>query len=241
MKFQECFICVVFMKDCYTPHLLQTWMIIFSFDSSDKQKHRQFYCWKAIRPKENNILWYSKRIKNQILLRVKYLKQNPANPTSANKLRYTASRNYTNGLIKSKKYIFYNRKFDSKMKQPGRFYRELNNLSGRNETKDEVRIIGPDHNVVVQEDNPADFFFQRIASQGERASRSISALSVEEFQSERTLNSIYLYPTSVDEIHRSIADLKIDKASGIDELSAEVLKISALSIVPYLKVYKSNL
>ena len=46
---------------------------------------------------------------------------------------------------------------------------------------------------------------------------------------------MYLCPTSLDEIHRSIADLKIGKASGIAELSAEVLKISALAIVPYLQ------
>ena len=121
------------------------------------------------------------------------------------------------------------------MKQPRRFYRELNNLSGRNVTKDEVRIIEPEHNVVVWEDNLADFFNQRFTSQGERVSRSISAMSVEEFQSERTLNSMYLYPTSIDENHRSIADLKIGKASGIDELSAEVSKISALAIDPYLQ------
>ena len=121
------------------------------------------------------------------------------------------------------------------MKQPRRFYRELNKLPGRNVTKDEIRIIEPEHNVVVREDNLADFCNQRTASQGERVSRSISAMSVKEFQSERTLNSIYLYPTSLDEIHRSIADLKIGKASGIDELSAEVLKISALAVVPYLQ------
>ena len=121
------------------------------------------------------------------------------------------------------------------MKQPRRFYRELNKLSGRNVTKDEVRIIEPEHNVVNREDSLADFFNQSIASQGERVYRSISAMSVEKFQSERTLNSMYLYPTSLDEIHRSIADLKIGKASGIAELSAEVLKISALTIVPYLQ------
>ena len=123
------------------------------------------------------------------------------------------------------------------MKQPRRFYRELNKLSGRNETKDEVHIIEPENNVVVREDNLANFFNQRFASQGERVSRSTSAMSVEEFQSERTLNSMYLYPKSLDEIHRSIADLKIGKTSGIDELSAEVLKISALAIVPYLQKF----
>ena len=73
--------------------------------------------------KENNIPWYSKKIENQILLRDKYLKQYLANPTSVNKLRYTASRNYTNRLIKSEKY------------KPRLFYRELNKLSGRNVTK----------------------------------------------------------------------------------------------------------
>ena len=78
--------------------------------------------------KENNLPWYSKKIKNQILLRDKYLKQYLANPTSANKLRYAASRNYTNRLIKSEKYNFYNRKFESKMKQTRRFYWELNKL-----------------------------------------------------------------------------------------------------------------
>ena len=78
-------------------------------------------------------------------------------------------------------------------------------------------------------------FNQRFASQGERVSRSISAMSVEEFQSERTLNSKYLYPTSLDEIHRSIADIKIGKASGTDELSAEVLKRSVPAMVPYLQ------
>ena len=46
---------------------------------------------------------------------------------------------------------------------------------------------------------------------------------------------MYLYATSKDEIHRSNADLKIGKASGIDELSPDVLKISALAIVPYLQ------
>ena len=62
-------------------------------------------------------------------------------------------------------------------------------------------------------------------------------MSVEEFQSERTLNSMYFYPKSLDEIYCSIADLKIGKASGIDELSAEVLKISALAVVPYLRKF----
>ena len=60
-------------------------------------------------------------------------------------------------------------------------------------------------------------------------------MSVEDFRSERTLNSMYLYPTSLVEIYSSIADLKISKTTGIDELSAEVLKISVLDIVPYLK------
>ena len=142
--------------------------------------------------KENNIPWYSKKNINQILLCDKYRKQYLANPTSANKLRYTASRNYANCLIKSEKNNFYNRKSESKLKQPMRFYREFNKLSGRNVTKDEVRIIEPEHNVVVWEDSLADFFNQRFASQGERVSRSISAMSVEEFQSERTLNSMYL-------------------------------------------------
>ena len=91
--------------------------------------------------RENIESWYSEKVKNQILLRDKYLKQYLANPTSENKLRYTASRNYTNRLIKSEKYNFYNRKFESKMKQPRRFFRELNNLSGRNVNRDEVRIV----------------------------------------------------------------------------------------------------
>ena len=60
-------------------------------------------------------------------------------------------------------------------------------------------------------------------------------MSVEEIQSERTLKSMYIYPTSLDEIHCTIADYKIGKASGIDELSAEVWKISVLAIVPYLQ------
>ena len=51
---------------------------------------------------------------------------------------------------------------------------------------------------------------------------------------------MYLFPTSLDEIHRSIANLKIGKATGIDELSAEVLKISALAIVPYLQKIKNQ-
>ena len=185
--------------------------------------------------KENKIPWYSKKIKNQYLLRDKYLKQYLAKSTSAKQLRYTASRNYANRSIKNEKYNFYKSKFESKMKQPRRFYRELKKLSERNVTKDEVRIIEPEHNVVVREDNLADFFNQRLASQGKRVSRSISAMSVEKFQSERTLNSMYLYPTSLDEIHCSIADQKIGQASGIDEPSAEVLKISALAIVPYLQ------
>ena len=123
------------------------------------------------------------------------------------------------------------------MKQPRRFYREINVLSGRNETKDEVRIIEPEHNAVVREDNLTDFFNQRFASQGERVTRSTSAMSIEEFQSERTLKSMYLYPTSIDELHRSIADLRIGKASGIDELFAEILNISALASVPYLQKF----
>ena len=123
------------------------------------------------------------------------------------------------------------------MKQPRRFYRKQNILSGRNETKDEVRIIEPEQIVLIPEDNLAAFFNQRFASQGERVSRTISVMSVEEFQLERTLTSMYLYPTSLDEIHRSIADLKIGKASGIHELSAEILKLSALAIVPYLQKF----
>ena len=145
--------------------------------------------------KENNIPWYGKKLENQILLRDKYLKQYLANSKSVNKLRYTASRSYTNRLIKSEKHIFYNRKFENKMKQPRRFYRNLNKSSGRNESKDEVRIIEPEHKAVVREDNLADFFNQSFAFQGERVSRSISAMSVEEFQSELTLNRLYLYPT----------------------------------------------
>ena len=46
---------------------------------------------------------------------------------------------------------------------------------------------------------------------------------------------MYLYLTSLDETHRSIDDLKTGKASCIDELSDEVLKITALAIVSYLQ------
>ena len=119
---------------------------------------------KQFDQKENNIPWYGKKIKNQLLLRDNFLKQNLANPTSANKLRYTASRNYTNRSIKSEKNNFYNRKFESKMKQPRQFYGELNKLTGRNETKDKFRIIEPEHNVVVREDNLADFLFDHVQS-----------------------------------------------------------------------------
>ena len=48
---------------------------------------------KQFLQKENNIPWYTKKIIYQILIRDKDLKQHLANPTSANKLRYTASRN----------------------------------------------------------------------------------------------------------------------------------------------------
>ena len=113
---------------------------------------------KRLVQKENNIPWYSKNIKNQILPRDNYLKQYLVNPTSANKLRYTASKIYTNRLIKSEKNNFYNRKFESQMKQPRRFYREIFKLSGRNVNRDEVRIIERDYNVVVREDIQGDFF-----------------------------------------------------------------------------------
>ena len=56
--------------------------------------------------KESNIPWYCKKTKNQILFRDNYLKQYLANPTSANKLRYTASKSYSNLLIKSEKNNF---------------------------------------------------------------------------------------------------------------------------------------
>ena len=72
------------------------------------------------------------------------------------------------------------------MKQPRRFYRELNKLSGRNKTKGEVRIIEAEHNVVVREDNLTDFLIQRLASQGEPVPRSKSVMLVGEFESERT-------------------------------------------------------
>ena len=52
------------------------------------------------------------------------------------------------------------------MKQHRRFYRELNNLSGRKVTKDEVRIIETEHNVFVREDNIADFFKSKICFTG---------------------------------------------------------------------------
>ena len=54
---------------------------------------------------KNKKPWYGKTIKNQILLRDKYLKQYLANPTTANKLKYTASRDYTYRFIKCEKYI----------------------------------------------------------------------------------------------------------------------------------------
>ena len=108
------------------------------------------------------VYWYSKKIKIQILLRDKYLKQNLANPTLANKLRYTDSRNYANRFIKKEKYNSYNRKTESKIKQPRRFHRELNKLSGRNVTKDEVRIIEPQHNVVVRADTLAEFLMKDL-------------------------------------------------------------------------------
>ena len=64
------------------------------------------------------------------------------------------------------------------MKQLMQFYSELNNLPGKNETKDEVRIIEPEQNLVAREGNLADFLNQRFASQDERFSRSKSAMSV---------------------------------------------------------------
>ena len=58
--------------------------------------------------------------------------------------------------------------------------------------KRKLRLVGP---LMLRQWR---LFNQWFASRGERVSRSISAMSVEEFKSERTLNSMYLYPTSLD-------------------------------------------
>lgn len=195
----------------------------------DKLQNNIENCTRTVNIKKKHIkrsAWITRGIiksietKNQIYKR---LKKNPDNREILTE--YKNYRNRLNLLIKNTKIQYYKTQIDknkSTSKNLWQCVRNICNESNRKTNIEKIKLV--DGNLTSNKINIANTFATHYSNVGKTLASKITKPAVSNSTINTCMNSIYLSPTSIEEVKQTIVQLKTGKAPGKDEITAEVLK-----------------
>lgn len=171
--------------------------------------------------------WVTKGLIKSLKTKDKLYKTYISKPTFDNKLNYTKYRNNLNLLLRLSKKSYITNKITTNKDNTKEMWKTLNNLLGRNK-KSQLPDFFTSANGENICDNKiiAEGFNNFFANIGIILANKISEPSNVKPSKTQTCNSssLFIYPTSPDEILKITSKLKYSNSSGTDDISNNLLK-----------------
>ena len=172
--------------------------------------------------------WVTKGLIKSLQTKDKLYKSYISKPSDKNKLKYTNYRNHLNSLFRLSKKSYITSKIEDSKNNTKLMWKTLNSLLGRNKrTKLPDFFLNEDGDKVSSNANIAENFNNFFANIGKTLADKIPEPSCDfkpPLSSYNNSSSLFLSPTSDEEIIKITLKLKNSDSSGSDDISNNILK-----------------
>lgn len=171
--------------------------------------------------------WVTKGLIKSLKTKDKLYKTYISKPSFDNKLKYTKYRNNLNLLLRLSKKTYITTKIITNKDNTKEMWKTLNNLLGRNKKTQHPDFFTSANGEKISDNKIiAESFNNFFANIGITLANKISEPSNAKLSTTQNCNSnsLFIYPTSPDEILKVTSKLKNSNSSGIDDISNNLLK-----------------
>ena len=188
---------------------------------------------KRIR-KKGNVPWFNKTVKNKLFQRDRFkrvaIKTNNENDWKL----YRSSRNAANIALRNAKKEYYATKFLNSKTNPKHAWKTVNDILGRSQKQNIVNEINLPGKTVTSTRELVNVFNDYFTDVGPTLAKKFEyehTRSFRDFIFQHEPDEKFIFqPVNVEIVYRLITKLTISKATGVDDISAKVLKAAGPTI-----------
>lgn len=138
--------------------------------------------------------------------------------------KYNFYKNKLSKLISNSKKIYAQKQIKNSVNQSKALWKCVDEICNHTKTEVKIEKINSMTGELLESDrDKANSFNQYYSTLGQRYADRI--VETEYSEEKQTIDkSMYLYPTSIDEVEQMIGELKSRKSTGCDDIRAETLK-----------------
>ena len=200
---------------------------------------------KRIR-KKGNVPWFNKTVKNKLFQRDRFkrvaIKTNNENDWKL----YRSSRNAANIALQNAQKEYYATKFLNSKTNPKHAWKTVNDILGRSRKQNIVNEMNLPGKTVTSTRELVNVFNDYFTDVGPTLAEKIEyehTCSFRDFISQHEPDEKFIFqPVNVETVYRLIIKLTISKATGVDDISAKVLKAAAPAIAePLTRIFNMSI
>ena len=200
---------------------------------------------KRIR-KKGNVPWFNKTVKNKLFQRDRFkrvvIKTNNENDWKL----YRSSRNAANIALQNAKKEYDATKFLNSKTNPKHAWKTVNDILGKSQKQNIVNEINLPGKTVTSTRELVNVFNDYFTDVGPTIAEKIEyehTCSFRDFISQHEPDEKFIFqPVNVETVYRLIIKLTISKATGVDDISAKVLKAAAPAIAePLTRIFNMSI
>ena len=190
---------------------------------------------KRIR-KRGNIPWLNSEVKTKLFKRDSLKKKAIQTNNEHDWKLYRLSRNDANSALRSAKKDYYVNKFSNNHRNPKASWKTINDILGRSKKQDVIKEIKLPEKTVTSTEELVDVFNEHFINIGPNLAETIQNENDGSFQDyiNKQDPEFTFQPVSIVKVYNLINNLWTSKATGIDKISAKVLRAAASAIAPSL-------
>ncbi|KAJ8947323.1 hypothetical protein NQ317_014109, partial [Molorchus minor] len=193
--------------------------------------------------------WVTNGIIRSIETRDKMFNQLQLQPLNETlKQRYKEYRNKLTMLIKKTKINYYKSQINKNITCTKNLWSTVKEMCNSNITQTSVsKIYGVQNEIITDKLEIADTFNNIFANMGENMAKKLNRIKITKKQKTTNIKSMFLAPTTPNEVKQCISRLKPNKSPGIDDIKSTTIKHMAdeisqvyISTATYVGMSKDN-
>ena len=178
--------------------------------------------------KRPSLPWLSKDIGDKMLESDRLKRLAMIKKDDVSWAKYRSSRNIVNVALRKAKSAFYASQIENVTANPKKAWKTVNDILGRKQRTDDVREIKINDHSVTSPEEIAEKFNDYFTSIGRSLAENIHNIECNYSQFVNRVDVSFLFqPVSLSQVYKLLNSLSVCKASGIDKISAKVLKWAA--------------
>ena len=175
--------------------------------------------------KRPSLPWLSKDIRDKMLGRDRLKRVAMIKNDDVSWAKYRSSRNIVNVSLRKAKSAFYASQIENITGNPKKAWKTVNDILGRKQRADDVREIKINDHSLTSPEEIAERFNDYFTSNGPSLAENIDNSECNYSQFVNRVDGIFHFqPVSSSQVYKLLISLYVCKASGIDKISAKVLK-----------------